>query len=158
MHNTLECRARAWMARTVLAFALVPALVVAFSVVQAFTGTERVADRVHEFLFESLAVGAQSTIGPYLDRFIEFEHFFIRKVMLVKYSSAFIIMPGGFGTLDEAFEVITLIQTNKLERFPVVIMGGLITATLLNLFVVPVLYLAFGKSLRGAAELPEAPA
>jgi uncharacterized protein (TIGR00730 family) len=62
--------------------------------------------------------------NPYLDRFIEFEHFFIRKVMLVKYSSAFIIMPGGFGTLDEAFEVITLIQTGKLDRFPIVIMGG----------------------------------
>jgi len=62
--------------------------------------------------------------NPYLDRFIEFEHFFIRKVMLVKYSSAFIIMPGGFGTLDEAFEVITLIQTGKLERFPIIVMGG----------------------------------
>jgi len=62
--------------------------------------------------------------NPYLDKFIEFEHFFIRKVMLVKYSSAFVVMPGGFGTLDEAFEVITLVQTNKLERFPVVAMGG----------------------------------
>ncbi len=62
--------------------------------------------------------------NPYLDHFIEFEHFFVRKVMLVKYSSAFIIMPGGFGTLDEAFEVITLIQTGKLERFPIVAMGG----------------------------------
>jgi uncharacterized protein (TIGR00730 family) len=62
--------------------------------------------------------------NPYLDHFIEFEHFFVRKVMLVKYSSAFIIMPGGFGTLDEAFEVITLIQTGKLERFPIVVMGG----------------------------------
>ncbi|HHJ16848.1 MAG TPA: TIGR00730 family Rossman fold protein [Gammaproteobacteria bacterium] len=62
--------------------------------------------------------------NPYLDKFIEFEHFFIRKVMLVKYSSAFIVMPGGFGTLDEAFEVITLVQTGKLERFPIVGMGG----------------------------------
>jgi uncharacterized protein (TIGR00730 family) len=62
--------------------------------------------------------------NPYLDRFIEFEHFFIRKVMLVKYSCAFVIMPGGFGTLDEAFEVITLIQTKKLDRFPIIIMGG----------------------------------
>jgi uncharacterized protein (TIGR00730 family) len=58
--------------------------------------------------------------NKYLDRFIEFEHFFVRKVMLVKYSSAFVVMPGGFGTLDEAFEVITLAQTGKLERFPVV--------------------------------------
>ena len=62
--------------------------------------------------------------NPYLDHFIEFEHFFVRKVMLVKYSSAFVVMPGGFGTLDEAFEVITLIQTGKLERFPIISMGG----------------------------------
>jgi hypothetical protein len=62
--------------------------------------------------------------NPYLDRFIEFEHFFIRKVMLVKYSSAFIVMPGGLGTLDEAFEVLTLVQTGKLERFPLISMGG----------------------------------
>ena len=62
--------------------------------------------------------------NAYLDRFVEFEHFFVRKVMLVKYSSAFIVMPGGFGTLDEAFEVVTLIQTGKLESFPVVALGG----------------------------------
>jgi uncharacterized protein (TIGR00730 family) len=62
--------------------------------------------------------------NPYLDHFIEFEHFFIRKVMLVKYSSAFVVMPGGFGTLDEVFEVITLIQTGKLDAFPIVSMGG----------------------------------
>jgi uncharacterized protein (TIGR00730 family) len=62
--------------------------------------------------------------NAYLDKFIEFEHFFIRKVMLVKYSTAFVVMPGGFGTLDEAFEVVTLIQTGKLERFPVIGMGG----------------------------------
>ena len=61
--------------------------------------------------------------NPYLDRFIRFEHFFVRKVMLVKFSSAFVVMPGGFGTLDEAFEVGTLIQTGKLERFPIVGMG-----------------------------------
>ncbi len=62
--------------------------------------------------------------NPYMDKFIQFEHFFIRKVMMVKYSSAFIIMPGGFGTMDEAFEVITLVQCNKLDRFPVIYMGG----------------------------------
>ena len=60
----------------------------------------------------------------YLDKFIEFEHFFVRKVMLVKYSSAFVVMPGGFGTLDEAFEVATLMQTGKLDRFPIVGLGG----------------------------------
>jgi hypothetical protein len=62
--------------------------------------------------------------NPYLDKFVEFEHFFVRKLMLVKYSSAFVVMPGGFGTLDEAFEVVTLVQTEKLESFPIVAMGG----------------------------------
>jgi hypothetical protein len=62
--------------------------------------------------------------NAYLDRFVEFEHFFVRKVMLVKYSCAFVVMPGGFGTLDEAFEVMTLMQNHKLESFPVVAMGG----------------------------------
>jgi uncharacterized protein (TIGR00730 family) len=59
----------------------------------------------------------------YLDRFVQFNHFFVRKVMLVKYSHAFVIMPGGFGTLDEAFETATLIQTGKIEAFPIVAMG-----------------------------------
>lgn len=62
--------------------------------------------------------------NPYLDDFVELEYFFIRKVILVKYSCAFAVLPGGFGTLDEAFEVLTLIQTGKLENFPVVSMGG----------------------------------
>jgi uncharacterized protein (TIGR00730 family) len=59
----------------------------------------------------------------YLDRFILFQHFFARKVLLVKYSSAFVVMPGGFGTLDEAFEVATLMQNGKLERFPLIAVG-----------------------------------
>ena len=59
----------------------------------------------------------------YLDTWIEFDHFFARKVMLVKYSYAFVVMPGGFGTLDEAAEALTLIQTKKIEDFPVVFMG-----------------------------------
>jgi hypothetical protein len=62
--------------------------------------------------------------NPYLDDFVVFEHFFIRKLMLIKYSCAFVILPGGYGTLDEAFEVATLIQTGKLERFPVVVMDS----------------------------------
>ncbi len=61
--------------------------------------------------------------NPYVDRFIEFRHFFVRKLMLVKYSYAFIAMPGGFGTLDEIFEVATLIQTRKIDSFPCVLMG-----------------------------------
>ncbi len=61
--------------------------------------------------------------NPYVDSWIDFEHFFVRKLMLVKYSYAFVVMPGGFGTLDELFEVATLIQTGKLDGFPVALMG-----------------------------------
>jgi uncharacterized protein (TIGR00730 family) len=61
--------------------------------------------------------------NPYLTRSVTFEHFFVRKVMLVKYSYAFIIMPGGFGTMDELFETLTLIQTGTIQQFPVVIFG-----------------------------------
>ncbi len=61
--------------------------------------------------------------NPYLDKFVEFNYFFVRKVMLVKYSNAFVVLPGGFGTMDELFEVGTLIQTGKVEKFPVVVMG-----------------------------------
>jgi uncharacterized protein (TIGR00730 family) len=62
--------------------------------------------------------------NPYLDVSIDFDYFFIRKVMLVKYSYAFVVMPGGFGTLDEMFEALTLIQTAKIHDFPVVVMGS----------------------------------
>ena len=62
--------------------------------------------------------------NPYLDAFIEFDHFFVRKVMLSRYSVAFVVMPGGFGTLDEIFETLTLIQTRKMRSFPIVALGG----------------------------------
>jgi uncharacterized protein (TIGR00730 family) len=61
--------------------------------------------------------------NPYLDRWVTIEHFFVRKTLLIKYSYGFIIMPGGFGTMDEMFEALTLIQTGKLRGFPIVIMG-----------------------------------
>jgi uncharacterized protein (TIGR00730 family) len=61
--------------------------------------------------------------NAYLDRFVTFKHFFVRKVMLVKYSYAFVVLPGGFGTLDEIFETATLIQTGKIQNFPLVLMG-----------------------------------
>jgi uncharacterized protein (TIGR00730 family) len=61
--------------------------------------------------------------NPYLDRWIAFRHFFVRKVMLVKYSYAFVALPGGFGTLDEIFETATLIQTGKIRQFPLVLLG-----------------------------------
>jgi uncharacterized protein (TIGR00730 family) len=61
--------------------------------------------------------------NPFLDRWITFRYFFVRKVMLVKYSYAFVVLPGGFGTLDELFETATLIQTGKIKNFYVVLMG-----------------------------------
>lgn len=61
--------------------------------------------------------------NKYLDLCIEFDYFFIRKVMFVKYASAFVIMPGGYGTMDELFEALTLIQTEKSQLFPVILMG-----------------------------------
>lgn len=61
--------------------------------------------------------------NPYLDVLINFRYFFVRKMMFIKYSEAFVIFPGGFGTLDEAFEALTLIQTGKIYQFPVVFVG-----------------------------------
>jgi uncharacterized protein (TIGR00730 family) len=62
-------------------------------------------------------------LNPYVDLSVEFHYFFARKTMFVKYADAFIIMPGGFGTLDELFESLTLIQTGKIRNFPVVLIG-----------------------------------
>src|SRR5437763_2411865 len=61
--------------------------------------------------------------NPYVDTLVNFRYFFVRKTMFIKYSNAFIIFPGGFGTLDEAFEALTLIQTGKIYQFPVVLFG-----------------------------------
>ena len=63
--------------------------------------------------------------NPYIDhdKNINFDYFFVRKVMFVKYSQGFIVMPGGFGTLDELFEALTLIQTDKIGRFPIILVG-----------------------------------
>ena len=71
----------------------------------------------------NIALPKEQQPNPYLDRFIEFKHFFVRKLMLVKYSYAFVVLPGGYGTFDELFEVATLIQTAKIESFPCVVMG-----------------------------------
>lgn len=63
--------------------------------------------------------------NPYIDKnkSFDFDYFFVRKVMFVKYSQGFVVMPGGFGTLDELFEAITLIQTHKIDKFPIILVG-----------------------------------
>lgn len=61
--------------------------------------------------------------NPYLDTWIDFDYFFVRKVMLLKYSCAYVALPGGFGTLDEVFETLTLVQTGKMKDFPIILMG-----------------------------------
>ena len=63
-------------------------------------------------------------VNPYVDLGVEFRYFFARKVMFVKYTDAFVIFPGGYGTLDELFEALTLIQTKKIQDFPVILMGS----------------------------------
>ena len=70
--------------------------------------------------------------NPYLHYTVTFEHFFVRKVLLVKYSYAFIIMPGGFGTMDELFETLTLVQTNTISQFPIILFGKSFYQPLMN--------------------------
>jgi uncharacterized protein (TIGR00730 family) len=71
----------------------------------------------------NIVLPEEQMINAYLDRWVTFRYFFVRKVMLVKYSYAFVVMPGGFGTMDELFEAMVLIQTGKIESFPVVLLG-----------------------------------
>jgi uncharacterized protein (TIGR00730 family) len=72
--------------------------------------------------------------NPYLDKWVTFRHFYVRKLMLVKYSYAFVAMPGGYGTLDEIFETATLIQTGKIQEFPLVLIGRDFWQPLLDFF------------------------
>lgn len=71
----------------------------------------------------NIVLPKEQSHNEYLDNFVTLEYFFVRKELLRKYSFAFIVMPGGFGTLDEFFEALTLVQTHKTEKFPIVIMG-----------------------------------
>lgn len=77
-----------------------------------------------------LSVGCNITLAheqapnPYIDRLLTFDYFFVRKVMLMKYSNGFVFMPGGFGTMDEVFETLTLMQTGKIRHFPCVALGS----------------------------------
>jgi uncharacterized protein (TIGR00730 family) len=74
----------------------------------------------------------EQSANPYLDLTIDFRYFFVRKTMFVKYATAFIVFPGGYGTLDELFEALTLIQTGKVSRFPVVLVGTRVWQGLLD--------------------------
>jgi uncharacterized protein (TIGR00730 family) len=71
----------------------------------------------------NIVLPKEQSANPYLDHVVTFRYFFVRKVMLLKYSYAFVVMPGGVGTMDEMFEALTLIQTRKILEFPVVLMG-----------------------------------
>ncbi|MBM3413128.1 MAG: TIGR00730 family Rossman fold protein [Bacteroidetes bacterium] len=72
--------------------------------------------------------------NPYLNRSVTFEYFFVRKVILVKYSYAFVIMPGGFGTMDELFETLTLVQTKIITQFPIILFGKAYYQPLMDVF------------------------
>jgi len=71
----------------------------------------------------NIVLPMEQTPNPYLDKWVNIKYFFVRKTLLIKYSYAFVVMPGGFGTLDEYFEALTLIQTRKISEFPIVIFG-----------------------------------
>ncbi len=72
----------------------------------------------------NIALPLEQGCNPYADIKLEFKYFFVRKVMLIKYAQAYIGMPGGFGTLDEVFEALTLIQTKRIKPFPVILVGS----------------------------------
>lgn len=71
----------------------------------------------------NIVLSKEQKPNPYLDHWVTIRYFFVRKTLLIKYSYAFIVLPGGFGTMDEYFEAITLIQTHKISAFPVIIIG-----------------------------------
>ena len=71
----------------------------------------------------NIALPVEQKLNPYVDRAVTFRYFFVRKMMLIKYSYAFVVMPGGVGTMDKLFEALTLIQTKKIADFPLVLMG-----------------------------------
>ena len=72
----------------------------------------------------NISLSHEQSPNPYLDLSITFEHFFVRKLMFVRYSTGFVIVPGGYGTLDELFEALVLMQTEKIEHFPLVLMNS----------------------------------
>lgn len=93
----------------------------------AFAGSSRSIGLNISLPFEQKA-------NPYQDFSLNFRHFFVRKVMLVKYASAYVVLPGGFGTLDELAEILTLVQTNRTQRVPVILVQSAFWQGLLNWF------------------------
>ena len=92
-------------------------------------GTMEAANRgAHEAGGQSVGLGIElpfeTGLNPWVHVGVDFRYFFVRKVMFLKYAQGFIVLPGGFGTLDELFEAITLVQTRKVTRFPVILMGS----------------------------------
>lgn len=71
----------------------------------------------------NIQIPSEQKANPYIDTLLDFRYFFVRKVMFVKYAKAFVIMPGGYGTLDELTEALNLIQTHRIQKFPVIIFG-----------------------------------
>jgi uncharacterized protein (TIGR00730 family) len=82
----------------------------------------------------NISLPHEQKVNPYQNISLNFRHFFVRKVMLVKYASAYVVLPGGFGTLDELSEIITLVQTNKTQRVPVILVQSAFWQGLLNWF------------------------
>ena len=80
----------------------------------------------------NIHIPSEQKPNKYVDQLLDFRYFFVRKVMFVKYAKAFVIMPGGYGTLDEFTEAINLIQTERIPRFPVVLFGGEYWKPMLN--------------------------
>jgi len=98
----------------------------------------------------NIKLPSEQAPNPYLDHWLDFDYFFVRKVMLVKYSYAFVAFPGGYGTLDEIFETVTLVQTGKIKDFPIVLMGVE--------FWTPLITFVKGTLLREGTISPEDPA
>jgi uncharacterized protein (TIGR00730 family) len=97
--------------------------------------------------------------NPYQTRSLKFRYFFVRKTMFVKYSNAFVIFPGGFGTLDELFESLTLIQTRKIKNFPVILFGSKFWAGMLDWIEGTILTSRYiGEADRGLLHLTDSPA
>ncbi len=72
----------------------------------------------------NIHIPCEQKANPYVKILVDFRYFFVRKVMFAKYAKAFVILPGGFGTLDELFESITLVQTRRMEAFPIILVGS----------------------------------